>query len=371
MISVAFVRGAYLNGYELQSYEAIDNHIAITAISSKQPIDQTTSLPVIKLGSLADGAKGMWHWPIKVIANRTLGDMHVLYGLESLKNRFTIFHTADPHYYYSYQLAKLRQKNAISHVVATSWETIPHNNESTTAKRNLKYFVYEQVDDILCYTQKAVECVKKEGVDPEKIHYIPLGINTKRFVMKKKYCAHPKLLFVGRLVPEKGVLDLLESYTALKREFPWLSLTIVGDGPLHDACTKAGLQVHRVSYSDMPQVYQEADILVVPSKRTSTWEEQLGMVVLEGMASGLTVVGYQTGAIPEIIGKAGYSITPETKQLYLQLKQLLSEPTQVGKVGTMGRERVERLFNVELCAARLGDFYDQCYHSHEKRRADY
>ena len=62
----------------------------------------------------------------------------MLFGLDKLSNKFDVFHTADPHYYYSYQLAKLRKKNLIKTLIATSWETIPFNNESIGKKKLIK-----------------------------------------------------------------------------------------------------------------------------------------------------------------------------------------------------------------------------------------
>jgi glycosyltransferase involved in cell wall biosynthesis len=60
----------------------------------------------------------------------------------------------------------------------------------------------------------------------------------------------------------------------------------------------------------MPAQYQQLDVLVVPSLTRPNWKEQFGRVLIEAMASGVPVIGSDSGAIPDVIGEAGL-ITPE------------------------------------------------------------
>ena len=136
MIKVAFVRGKYLNNFEGQNYLFKDKDIQLVGISSLRPIHTNFAFPVIKLPSFAD-ITGIGR-AVKVISNRTFGDSQVLFGLGKYAGEFDIFHTADPHYYYSYQLAKLRNENKIKKLLVTSWETIPFNNESIPQKKRLR-----------------------------------------------------------------------------------------------------------------------------------------------------------------------------------------------------------------------------------------
>jgi len=163
MIRVALVRGAYLNNFEGQNYIFEKKKIAFTAISSLNSIHRHFDFNVIQLPSLTD-----FHVP-KAIANRTIGDMHILFELENYAKQFDIFHTADPHYYYSYQLAKLRRDGKIQHLISTSWETIPFNNESVGKKKFIKYFTMQYVDQFVCYTNRAKKCLVAEGVASAKM----------------------------------------------------------------------------------------------------------------------------------------------------------------------------------------------------------
>ncbi|MBI2052038.1 hypothetical protein HYT33_04765 [Candidatus Roizmanbacteria bacterium] len=107
MVKVAFARGKYLNLYEGQNYIfSKKDGISLCGISSLRPIHRKLPFSVLRLPSIADIGE---YRMLKAVLNRTLGDSQVLFGLESMIEDFDVFHSADPHYYYSYQLAKIRR----------------------------------------------------------------------------------------------------------------------------------------------------------------------------------------------------------------------------------------------------------------------
>jgi len=63
-----------------------------------------------------------------------------------------------------------------------------------------------------------------------------------------------------------------------------------------------------VSYDEMPQVYNMADVLALPSYPTMAWQEQFGMVLIEAMACGKPIITTMSGSIPEVVGDAGILI---------------------------------------------------------------
>lgn len=369
MIKVGLIRGSYLNNFEGQNYQFNKKKIKLTAISSFYSLDSQFSFPVIRLFSIADLQQIYFlHKPIKFISNRILGDSQILFGLENYAKKFDIFHSADPHYYYSYQLAKLRAKKMIKKLIITSWETIPFNNEKTAAKRKIKYFTLSNADLFLCYTQKAKESLVKENVDESKIRVVRLGVDLKKFKPgRKKQNQILKILFVGRLVKEKGVMDLLRAFINLRSEgLKNLKLEFIGKGDLKNEMEKKiksfgltnEIKIINKNYQDMPSVYQKADIFVLPSKKTNTWEEQYGMVLVEAMASGLPIIASKSGVIPEILGNIGlYFQEGNINELTRGLKFLINSPSLQLKLGKMGRERAEKLFDCQKTAREIEKIY--------------
>lgn len=343
-MKVALVRGGYLNNFEGQNYSNLGKSVKLTAISSLKPLHSNFRFPVVKLPSLYDLAFPTW------LANRTFGDRQILFGLENAVKEFDIVHTADPHYYYSYQLAKLRKEKIIKRLISTSWETIPFNNESTQAKKRIKRFTMKYVDRFICYSERAKKCLLTEGVNSTKISVIRLGINLTTFsrkVHKVRKVGKVRILFVGRDVPEKGLSDLRAAIKQFDKSTN-IELLVAG----------------RIPYEQMPNVYKLADIFVMPSKTTKTWEEQYGMVLLEAMASGLPVIAYKSGAIPELLGTAGILVpVGNVTMLAKELEKLITSTEKRRKLGRLARKRAEKLFDSRTFSLEVGKLYKQVYFS--------
>ncbi len=152
--------------------------------------------------------------------------------------------------------------------------------------------------------------------------------------------------FAGRLVPQKGVLDLLEAAAGL----PQARLLIVGSGELEAALRRRAaapdLQgrvefAGRVPSAQLPALYRRMDLFVLPSRTTPHWKEQFGRVLLEAMASGVPVIGSDSGEIPQVIGAAGLTFPEgDIPALRAALASLLADPARRAELGRRGRERV-------------------------------
>ncbi len=336
MIQVAWVRGAYLNRFEGQNYESIRD-VEVTGFSSRYPLDSQVHFPVTKLWSLTDlshfaGDNRFISKGISYLANRTLGDAQILLGLEHKLTSFDIVHTADPHYYYSYQIAKMRKAGKIRKMVVTSWETIPFNNETVARKKYIKHQVLEAADAFICYTLRAKQTLIEEGVTEKKIHFVPLGVDQKRFYPNEEMSGSLTYLFAGRLVPEKGVVELYESFSKLAKTKD-IKLIFAGAGELKEFLTDSiqkdhledNISIMSPSYDAMPDVYRQADVFILPSQKTSTWEEQYGMVLAEAASTGLSVIAADTGAIGEVAGSFARIYNPgNPDSLYEALDEFTS-----------------------------------------------
>ncbi len=123
-----------------------------------------------------------------------------------------------------------------------------------------------------------------------------------------------KIAYVGRLVTEKGIWALLEAFQIQRAAS---ELRVAGEGPLRSALeaylahSELRERVSLLGYvqpSRLRELLIDSALLVVPS----TWQEPLGLVVLEAMACGIPVVASDVGGIPEMIrhGVDGYLVPP-------------------------------------------------------------
>src|SRR3989442_7949075 len=118
--------------------------------------------------------------------------------------------------------------------------------------------------------------------------------------------------FVGRLVPQKGLDNLLQAL-ALQRAAKW-RLTIVGDGPDRERLERLATELRlaaRVRWTGglpaehVTNLWPDLDVLVLPSRSSNEWRETNGQVLMEAMANEVAVLGTDSGVIPELIGDAG------------------------------------------------------------------
>jgi glycosyltransferase involved in cell wall biosynthesis len=140
-----------------------------------------------------------------------------------------------------------------------------------------------------------------------------------------------ELIFVGRLVSDKGVDLLLQSLVLLDRKDLAPKLTVVGFGPdeaaLRNYCRVHGLQdrvrfLGRRDSSEIAGLLNGHRVMVVPSR-----VEPFGIVALEAIACGCVVVGSDAGGLPEAIGDCGLIFgSGDVHALSLALERALHDP---------------------------------------------
>ena len=356
-MKILIVRGAFLNPYELQNYSPLKEEFSLQAISSKHTISDKIDFPLKKLWSLTD----LPNFPLKFpILNRLFTDAHKLFGLEKVIAGSDVVHVSETYYGYTHQSIVAKRRGLIKKIVSTVWETIPHNNEGIRGRKQYKQYAYENIDKFLAVTNKAREALIKEGVSDHKIEVLKLGIDIQKFKPKiKRDKGGIHILCVARLVPEKGVMDLLEAFLEIYKTNKKVWLTFIGDGPLkQDLKGYRNVTVRKVPYSKIHNEYQQADIFCLPSRKTKTWEEQYGMSLIEAMATGLPVVTSDAGGIPEVCGSCALYIKPgNVITLKKNLDYLIGNKSIRKSMGKAARLLAEKDYDRMKVAKRLGEIY--------------
>jgi glycosyltransferase involved in cell wall biosynthesis len=181
------------------------------------------------------------------------------------------------------------------------------------------------------------------------IHIIPNGADLEVFSPPEREWSPPRLLFVGRVVYQKG-LDLLLHALSNLRHIPW-ELTVVGDGPqrrpLKQLCEHLGIEgrVRFLGWLKGPALvdaYGAANLFPYPSRH-----EGMPNAVLEAMASGLPVIASRIAGNEELVipEETGLLIEPENQQaLERALARLIEDPHRRREMGQAARRRAAEHF---------------------------
>lgn len=172
-----------------------------------------------------------------------------------------------------------------------------------------------------------------------------------------------RLLFVGRLTPQKGAEHLVHALAAMKVE---ASLDIVGDGPNRSSLEQLAQQLGvtarirwhgQLAQSDLPALYQRAAAVVVPSV-----DEGLGLVAVEALLCEAPVVAFDSGGLRDVIqhDKTGLLVKPgDRAALASALDALLARNGRGSDLGRAGRLYALSAFAPESAARRYAGIYRQ------------
>ena len=199
------------------------------------------------------------------------------------------------------------------------------------------------------------------SIDPKKTFVIFNGtevIQKDARILSKS----PTLIFVGRIVPQKGLHILLDAIQVVFEKYPNASLRIVGGVNFGSSEEKDYIRllkqrsqvwgervfwVGTVTHDQIMLEFQQADLFVCPS----IWNEPLGMVNAEAMACGLPIVAFAKGGIPEIVGDAGILVEETTHEaLAKAINQVLGDSELYQTLSQRGLQRVKEKFNWDVIA---------------------
>ena len=181
------------------------------------------------------------------------------------------------------------------------------------------------------------------------------------------------LAFSGRLIPEKGIAELIEAMKLVKDE-PRIKLLVMGssfyqngsnDNPFIIELKRKAEEISDriiftgyIKHALMADYLRLANVAVIPS----TWEEPFGLTVAEGMAAGLPIITTNRGGIPEIVTKDNAIIIEVTKAFTNQLAQairyLYHHPEVCRSMGVISKQ-LSKSYSKELYAK---NFFEALHH---------
>lgn len=261
---------------------------------------------------------------------------------------------------------------AITHGHEAGWAALP-------GARTLLRRIGEETD-VVTYLGEYFRVRLSRALTPRaaaRMTRLHPGVDAARFrpdpqagaAIRERYglAGRPVVVCVSRLVRRKGQDTLLAAWPRVLKKVPDASLLLVGDGPrsaaLRDLSERARLTpsvrfTGSVPGAELPAHYAAGDVFAMPcrTRRGGLDVEGLGIVYLEASATGLPVVGGDSGGAPDAImdGETGYVVPGrDTGAVAERLVALLTDPAGAKAMGDKGRAWVERDWTWDVAAARL------------------
>lgn len=236
---------------------------------------------------------------------------------------------------------------------------------------------------VICISESLREVLIAEGLcPPEKIKVLehgsidgveadgrfnPARISTESAqLVRARYQIPPGALvigFVGRIVRDKGLIELTQSWRALREECPSLHLLIAGPFESQDpipadveATLRSDPRIHLAGMvHDMPSVYRALDVLVLP-----TYREGFGTALLEAAAMELPVIATRIPGCVDAVrdGETGLLVpVRDAEALTAAIRVYLGDPELRRRHGANGRHRARRDFDPEMIREALFQEY--------------
>jgi glycosyltransferase involved in cell wall biosynthesis len=274
--------------------------------------------------------------------------------------------------------------HTIHGVLADEYAQAKKDRYSSFRGRVANYFMHRlakleektahDADLIVTISNYSLKKIRKcYNIQSGKIRIAPNGVDTERFkpiqtskAVKLQFGlgSSPIVLFVGSLIPRKGLPFMVEAAEKVIKEKPETQFLIVGEGPLKNqltqslaACNLSGnfKFMGKVSDDLLPSVYGCADVFVLPSI-----QEGQGIVLLEAQAAGKPVVAFDIGGVNETVRNKETGLLVKrgsTEELADALLRLLSDTDLREKMGADGRTFVAENFTWDLCAQKMLKIY--------------
>ena len=326
---------------------------------------------------------GVPHFPVSFTRRMSpLRDLKAAFEIWRLcrRERFTIVHT---HQIKAVLFGQIAAKLAGVPLVVTTVRFYFHEHTPPMKKRlwvAVEKFCARFANRLLSQNREDVVAAVENGIcSPDKIEYLGNGIDVRRFdpaavpqqrvqQLRRQFGLADDALvvgFVGRLVEEKGILELLEAVANLRQKHPRMRLLVVGpvdsDKPDHlDASAAARAGIADITLfagyrDDMPELYALMTVLVLPSHR-----EALPRSPMEAASMGVPTIASAIRGCREVVRpeESGLLVpVRDAKAIAAALDRMLSDPALTARMGARARAIALAEFDEQIIFGRVVEVY--------------
>lgn len=310
-----------------------------------------TVQPIAPGGGLAAGfaAAGVAVLP-PVLRGRRVGP-GTLARLHAVVRRHDVVHT---HLWAGDTWGRLAGRMARRPVLTTE-----HNARPDASWRGVVSQLMAPLSDRVVFVSAAAAAAA--GVRPGHRQVVPNGVDLGHHVPSPlPKGLPPRVLFLGRLVPQKGPDILLDALTIMRGP-AGLEVRIVGEGPMrarlasHPA-VRSGRVVLHDWLADPREHLAWCSLVVMPSR----WEG-FGLVAVEALATGRPVLASNVDALPDVVGDGGWGVAPEDPAaLARALSAVLADPAGIRERATRG-PGLARRFTLDAMVASYAEVWRELH----------
>jgi glycosyltransferase involved in cell wall biosynthesis len=269
--------------------------------------------------------------------------------------------------YYPYNYHAIREAKRNNKPVFTEiWCNIPNHISAHTPPYSwITNQIVKNTDLFILRNNKAYEFSDSIGIPREKTRMIYIGVDIEKFSHSDKSTSDSiTILYVGRLLKSKGVVQLIEAFEKCCTKYKNIKLILAGDGPLKQYVVEKSQNTPieykgHVDYTKLHDLYNNADIFCSPSQETYflnnlTWSEYFSYTLMEAQAAGLPIIATNTGGIPEELHNDNVLISPGSMlELFQAMCSMIESFSKRKEIGTKNREYAIKHFNAKIQAQEL------------------
>lgn len=232
----------------------------------------------------------------------------------------------------------------------------------------------QDVDHVLCCCTEINEVIEWKKIEKQCL-YFPFSFNASDYKnipsIQDAKSEFLHLGYLGRLSDEKGMNLILNAYQKSKEspEFAGLKikLWIAGSGPWAEKWEKLSKEDENINFlgvikhDQAYKFYEHLHALLLPSQTTYFWKEQFGRVIIEAAAAGRSVIGSNSGAIPEVMGLLNipYNFKEDSFEDFMRTIQQLDKDRKTDSWSqqlNQSKELSFQLFDHASVAARTAEY---------------
>jgi phosphatidylinositol alpha-1,6-mannosyltransferase len=243
--------------------------------------------------------------------------------------------------------------------------------------RPLARRVLNTMDEVLPVSSPVQRLVQRLAVDGRRIRLLPPGVDPGKFRPVAARDLRSRLgldgakvvLSISRLVRRKNLDGLMRAFARVRERFPDTVLVIAGEGPERERLESQAMLLPVVTGGRVPvrflgpvaadqlvELYNLADVFVLPGKDQSNDIEGFGLTLLEAAACERPVIAGRAGGMVDAVadGDTGLLVDPGNEtELAAGISRLLASPELARRLGRAGRVRVLQELTWSRCAERL------------------